>query len=63
MPPKKKVFKLRLDEGRANVQPSTFADLGLRQPFLSDFTITYLQTLGKNQNPFSRTPLFTLTNQ
>ena len=54
-----KVFKARLDEGRAHVQAESFADLGLRQPFLSDVKIPYLRILGKNRNSFFETPLFT----
>ena len=53
------MFKTRLDEGRAHVQADSFADLGLRQPFLSDVKIPYLQILGKNRNSFFETPLFT----
>jgi hypothetical protein len=56
-----KVFKARLDEGRANVQSDSFSDLGLRQPFLSDKKIPYLQLLGKNRNSFFETPLFLTT--
>ena len=54
-----KVFKARLDEGRAHVQADSFADLALRQPFLSDVKVPYLQILGKNRNSFFETPLFT----
>ena len=43
-----KVFKPRLDESRALVNSSSFADLSLRQPFLSDKSISYFQLLGKN---------------
>jgi hypothetical protein len=53
-----KVFKSRLDEGRANVQAESFAALGLRQPFLSDRRVPYLQLLGKNRISFYETPLF-----
>lgn len=56
-----KVFKARLDEGRANVQSDSFADLALRQPFLSDKKVPYLQLLGKNRNSFFETPLFLTT--
>lgn len=56
-----KVFKARLDESRANVQADSFADLFLRQPFLSDKKIPYLQLLGKNRNSFFETPLFNST--
>ena len=53
-----KVFKARLDEGRAHVQADSFADLALRQPFLSDVRVPYLQVLGKNRTSFFETPLF-----
>ena len=52
-----KVFKARLDESRAHVQASSFADLGSRQPFLSDTKVPYLQLLGKNRNSFFESPL------
>jgi hypothetical protein len=55
-----KVFRPRLDEGRAHSQSSSFADLGLRQPFLSDSKIPYLQLLGKNRDSFYETPLYYL---
>lgn len=57
-----KVFKPRLDEGRAHAQSSSFADLGLRQPFLSDRKIPYLQLLGKNRDSFFETPLYHLSS-
>jgi hypothetical protein len=53
-----KVFRPRLDEGRAHAQSSSFADLGLRQPFLSDQKVPYLQLLGKNRDSFYETPLY-----
>lgn len=56
-----KVFKPRLDEGRAHVQSSSFADLGLKQPFLSDSKVPYLQLLGKNRDSFFETPLYNNT--
>ena len=52
-----KVFKARLDESRAHVQASSFADFGSRQPFLSDMKVPYLQLLGKNRNSFFESPL------
>ena len=53
-----KVFKPRLDESRALVNSSSFADLALRQPFLSDKAIPYFQLLGKNRTSFFTTPLY-----
>lgn len=53
-----KVFKPRLDEGRAHVNGTTFGDLGLKQPFLSDSKVPYLQLLGKNRDSFFTTPLY-----
>jgi hypothetical protein len=53
-----KVFRPRLDESRALVNSSSFADLGIRQPFLSDIQIPYLQLLGKNRASFFATPIF-----
>lgn len=53
-----KVFRPRLDEGRAHATSASFADLGLRQPFLSDQKVPYLQLLGKNRDSFYETPLY-----
>jgi len=53
-----KVFKPRLDEGRAHVQSTSFADLGQKQPFISDDKVPYLQLLGKNRDSFFETPLY-----
>ena len=53
-----KVFRPRLDEGRALSHSSSFADLGLRQPFLSDLKVPYSQLLGKNRDSFYSTPLY-----
>ena len=53
-----KVFKPRLDESRALVNSSSFADLSLRQPFLSDKSIPYFQLLGKNRTSYFTTPLY-----
>jgi hypothetical protein len=52
------VFKPRLDESRALVNSLSFADLAVRQPFLSDKSIPYFQLLGKNRSSFFSTPLF-----
>lgn len=53
-----KVFKPRLDESRAHVNSASFADSGLKQPFLSDSKVPYLQLLGKNRDSFYETPLY-----
>ena len=53
-----KVFRARLDEGRAHVQAESFSNLALPQPFLSDPSVPYLQLLGKNKNSFFTTPLY-----
>ena len=53
-----KVFKPRLDEGRAHVQSNSFADSSLKHPFLSDSKVPYLQLLGKNRDSFFETPLY-----
>ena len=58
-----KVFKPRLDEGRALVNSFTFSDLAVRQPFLSDKSIPYFQLLGKNRSSFFSTPLFVSRKQ
>ena len=57
------MFRPRLDEGRAHAQSSSFADLGLRQPFLSDKKVPYLQLLGKNRDSFYETPLYFTKHQ
>lgn len=58
-----KVFRPRLDEGRANVSANSFSDVRLRQPFLSDFKIPYTQLLGKNKTSFFETPLYSFSSQ
>ena len=58
-----KVFKPRLDESRALVNSSSFSELAVRQPFLSDKSIPYFQLLGKNRSSFFSTPLFVLRQQ
>ena len=58
-----KVFKPRLDESRALVNSSSFSDLSVRQPFLSDKSIPYFQLLGKNRSNFFATPLFVSRKQ
>ena len=53
-----KVFKPRLDESRALVNSSSFSELSVNQPFLSDKLIPYFQLLGKNRTNFFATPLY-----
>lgn len=53
-----KVFKPRLDESRALVNSSSFAELSVNQPFLSDKLIPYFQLLGKNRTNFFATPFY-----
>ena len=53
-----KVFKARLDEGRAHVHAASYADLSLKQPFLSDTKVPYLQLLGKDRTSYFETPLY-----
>jgi hypothetical protein len=53
-----KVFRPRFDEGRSHSQSSSFANLGLRQPLISDYKVPYLQLLGKNRDSFFATPLY-----
>ena len=57
-----KVFRPRFDEGRANVTSISFADLGLKQPFLSDTKVPYLQMLGKNRDSFYTAPSYNLSS-
>lgn len=56
-----KVFKPRLDEGRAHVQSSSYSDLALPQPFINDSKVPYTQLLGKNRDSFFSTPLYKIT--
>lgn len=53
-----KVFKPRLDEGRAHAHSSHFADLSVSQPFLFDRKVPYLGLLAKNTSSFFETPLY-----
>jgi len=55
-----KVFRPRLDEGRALTHGTLFADLKLKQPLISDYKIPYTSLLGKNRESFFETPLHTL---
>lgn len=52
-----KVFKARLDEGRAHVRATSFADLSMTQPFISDTKVPYTRILGKDRTSFFETPL------
>jgi hypothetical protein len=56
-----KVFRPRLDEGRAHVQSSTLADLNVALPFINDVRIPYTQLLSKNKDSFYSTPLYNTT--
>ncbi len=58
-----KVFKPRLDEGRAHVQSSSFSDLKLAQPFINDSKVPYTQLLGKNRDNFYSTPLYKVSSK
>lgn len=53
-----KVFRPRLDEGRAHVQSSTLADLNVSLPFINDSKVPYTQLLSKNKDSFYSTPLY-----
>lgn len=58
-----KVFKPRLDEGRAHVQSSSYTDLRLPQPFINDTKVPYTQLLGKNRDSFYTTPLYKVSTK
>lgn len=53
-----KVFRSRLDEGRALVNASEFSNLFVKQPFISDTRVNYTNLLGKNRTSFFSTPLY-----
>ena len=53
----RKVFKARLDEGRARVKTTPFADPSITRPFVSDAKVLYTRLLGKNRTCFFETPL------
>lgn len=52
-----KVFRSRLDEGRAHLKDSNLSTTYLKQPFLNDFSIQYSRLLGKNLTFFHQTPI------
>ena len=53
-----KVFRSRLDEGRAHINASNFANLSLTQPFIKDKSLPYTSLLGKNRSSFYQTPVY-----
>jgi hypothetical protein len=53
-----KVFRSRLDEGRAHVNASHFSNLGTGQPFLNDFGLPYTDLLGKNRVSYYSAPMY-----
>jgi len=53
-----KVFRSRLDEGRAHVNASHFSNLHEGQPFINDFGVPYTDLLGKNRTSYYATPAY-----
>jgi hypothetical protein len=53
-----KVFRSRFDEGRAHITSNDYADLNLKQPYIFDKKIPYLNLLGKNKSSFYETPSY-----
>lgn len=56
-----KVFRSRLDEGRAHVNASHFSNLAQGQPFIGDYGVPYTDLLGKNRTSYFSTPFYTNT--
>ena len=54
-----KVFRSRMDEGRAHINSSHFANISLEQPFINDKAVPYTNMLGKNRSSFYQTPFYT----
>lgn len=54
-----KVFRSRLDEGRAHVNASHFSNLHEGQPFINDYGVPYTDLLGKNRVSYYATPAYT----
>jgi len=52
-----KVFRSRLDEGRAHLKDSNLSTTYLKQPLLNDFSVPYSRLLGKNSTFFHQTPI------
>lgn len=53
-----KVFRSRLDEGRAHANTSHFSNLAQPQPFINDFGVPYVDLLGKNRTSSFASPIF-----
>jgi len=56
-----KVFRSRLDEGRAHVNASHFSNLAQGQPFIGDYGVPYTDLLGKNRTSYFSTPYYVNT--
>ena len=54
-----KVFRSRMDEGRAHINASHFSNISLEQPFINDKGVPYTNLLGKNRSSFYQTPFYT----
>jgi hypothetical protein len=53
-----KVFRSRLDESRALVNINNFADLFVKQPFISSERVPYKTLLGKNRSSSFKVNLY-----
>lgn len=53
-----KVFRSRLDEGRAHANAAHFSNVAQAQPFLNDFGVPYTDLLGKNRTSYFSSPLY-----
>lgn len=47
-----KVFRTRFEEGRSHTRLTNFADLNVKQPFMTDGRIVFEKLLGKNKESF-----------
>lgn len=56
-----KVFRSRLDEGRAHANASHFSNLAQGQPFIGDYGVPYTDLLGKNRTSYFATQYYPTT--
>ena len=54
-----KVFRTRFEEGRSNTRLTNFADLNVKQPFMTDGRISFEKLLGKNKEGFYNSTFYT----
>jgi len=54
-----KVFRTRFEEGRSNTGLLNFADINVKQPYMTDGRVSFEKLLGKNKESFFNSTFFT----